>query len=308
MVTHEEMQYLVQQRHGFLPSRSWIDQCKLICGLVPWDEDLVRRAHADPCPPQHKAAIVAAFRHCGLVQGDVGLYIYGLHDGQTLCRYISLRDLMWWAETGTTWLTRVESWPDTWEIPYRQVAGENKLSHDAATFSRDIYAQCWCQSVPDDEFCSSPDCDAMWSKYSPDRNGLLIQTTVARVRNCYTDRFDRAVLAPVEYNSEEDILTGLFAGPQGLMELSVAYAKRAAFAYEHEVRLATWKPYVWNTEKESKDRIAVAVDPRRLITGIETDPRADESYAELVRTYCDRIGFDLNRTTVEKSRLYSDRP
>lgn len=235
-----------------------------------------------------------------------------LNDFERICRYIDLKDLIWWIETGTTHLTRVTSWDDPWEYPSSNILEIGNLSKCKPKRIEDtFYAQCWCRNVPD-EMGSSPDCDAMWTKYSPNRQGLMIKTTVGKLCQMFKPHFQFATLAPMKYAPEYEIKTEQLFGPPGHMELSVVYIKRDAFRYENEVRYATSElqgvDYVEDIEGKIKDRIFLKVNPRELLDDIITDPRTGDWYLDLVYLYCKRAGFDLKRTCIEKSQLYSSNP
>ena len=68
MPTYQQIQAWVKKQHGFVPKTCWIAHCKELQGLerraAPNRRGAVR---IHPCPLDKRPAIVAAFRHFGML-------------------------------------------------------------------------------------------------------------------------------------------------------------------------------------------------------------------------------------------------
>jgi hypothetical protein len=69
MATYKEIQTYIKQQYGFACKTCWIADMKDKCGLHP------RRSHRRiaedrkyPCPADKEQAILAAFRHFGMIE------------------------------------------------------------------------------------------------------------------------------------------------------------------------------------------------------------------------------------------------
>jgi hypothetical protein len=219
-----------------------------------------------------------------------------LTDDTQLYRYMGLSQFLSFVETKQTYITSIRRWQDTWEAPVFQIPvqrDDGELEYPFWAMAEDLSGQSW---------SLHPESDALWRVYSPQEEGLVIQTTVERFDLMSGIRF--GLLAPVVYF--ENLLDGLttiardkeYDGPfQG------GFLKRKAFEHEVEVRLVTL-----NSErclgKRYKDciHITVALDPLEFIEGITVDPRAEDWYVATLQKYCERAGFEIVPT---KSELYS---
>lgn len=67
--TYKEIQSYVHRVHGFVPETCWIAHVKEQLGLPLRRAPNRREAHVrqKPCPAERRDAIVAAFRHFGIV-------------------------------------------------------------------------------------------------------------------------------------------------------------------------------------------------------------------------------------------------
>ena len=68
MATYREVRDWVKVKHGFVPETCWIAHCKELAGL-PLGAAPNRRGEqrVKPCPPAKRDAIMAAFRHFGMI-------------------------------------------------------------------------------------------------------------------------------------------------------------------------------------------------------------------------------------------------
>ena len=216
---------------------------------------------------------------------------------QNLYRYMSLAQFLSIVENKKLFLNKVKRWEDTWEGPDDQLpvitdSGKEVISESLITSS--TVGQCWTYEK---------DSDAMWRIYSPDRQGIMIETNVDSFFEINNLRM--AVLAKVIYfnkNNYIDKRTEIsnnksyrYAGDMAL--------KREAFKHENEVRLLV----CLQGYREIKNCWDVPVvgfefNPLSFIKSITFDPRADEWFVNTMKKYCDSNGFAC---PVEKSSLYA---
>jgi hypothetical protein len=63
----EQIQRWVRDRYHFVPQPAWIAHCKRLCGLPVENMRAYQQSRLSPCPLEHQAAILKAFRHFGLL-------------------------------------------------------------------------------------------------------------------------------------------------------------------------------------------------------------------------------------------------
>lgn len=215
---------------------------------------------------------------------------------KSLYRYMSLAQFLSMVENQRLYLNKVKNWEDPWEGPDDQLPilssdGQPVFSESGLTAT--TVGQCWTYER---------DSDAMWRIYSPDRQGIMIETRV----DCFSGIQDLRdpVLAKVLYYSKDNYIekrkqiseneSYLFAGDMAL--------KREAFKHENEVRLLVclqaYKEIENPFEISYKDFV---FDPSVFIKSITFDPRADDWFVETMKKYCFSKGFTC---PVEKSLLY----
>jgi len=185
--------------------------------------------------------------------------------------------------------------PSRWEDPY-----ESRLRHKA---SDALFAQCWSKS---------PQSDAMWRIYSPDRLSLRIRTTRLKLRNAIKEGIKsesyKMRLKDVEYLRQivlNDRLSKLAVALEDRFTPSLAADalqwKRLAFQHENEVRLVVYRE---SGIGDPEDGLRIKVDPFALIDDILIDPRAPRAYVEAFKLYLKhKIKFTGH---VARSLLYAE--
>lgn len=136
----------------------------------------------------------------------------------------------------------------------------------------------------------------MWRIYSPNKDGIMIQTTVKRLVDSIN--LDYSLIAPVIYfNDLQEGMEELDEKPYEA-HLAGALLKRNAFNHEGEVRLLSM-PFSNNNEKYYE----LDVETNILIENIIIDPRCDRWYLNAIIKYCKRAGLNA---IPYKSDLYED--
>lgn len=214
-----------------------------------------------------------------------------------LFRYISLAQFLSMIENKKLYLKKVKLWDDPWEAPDDQLPiirdnGEPVVAESLIVSS--TVGQCWTYEK---------DSDAMWRIYSPDRQGVMLETTASDFFQ--VNNLRRASLSKVIYYNKDNYRekrievannrSYTFAGDMAL--------KREAFKHENEVRLLVClQAYselgnVWEIPTVGFD-----INPTQFIHSITLDPRADDWFVETMKKYCSSKQLTC---PVEKSTLYA---
>lgn len=236
------------------------------------------------------------------MKGDLDLGINGiiksstLSDNEKLYRYINLKQFISMVESKHIYLSKIANWDDTWEIPTCKIpiafdCGE--LSYPKWSIEEIMYGTCWSRNK---------ESDALWRIYSPNRDGLMIQTSVDKFNQLKEIRY--GVLAPVlYYDNLLSAIEDITCRDDFISPFSNAFLKRRAFEHEDEVRLVTYNDErCLVTVKENKNFINIDVDSIEFIENIIIDPRADDWYVDTIKRYCIRAGFKFEPM---KSNLYN---
>jgi hypothetical protein len=215
---------------------------------------------------------------------------------EKLYRYMSLSQFMSFVEQRKVYLSKIKNWDDSWEIPNSHLPvqlGDGSLTEVKGRFFDVFLGQCWSKNG---------DSDALWRIYSPDRQGIQIQTSVHKFKLM---KDVRGILAPAIYYPNSGLLSAFKEAESKTYQyphLSYGLLKRTAFIHEDEVRFVTMNEiqFVKNCDPD-KSVIYVDLDPFNFIENILIDPRANEWYEETIQSYCQRVGFDI---VPVKSDLY----
>lgn len=214
-----------------------------------------------------------------------------------LFRYMSLAQFISMIENQKLYLKKVKLWDDPWEAPDDQLPldrGDNNPVFAESSITSSTVGQCWTYEK---------DSDAMWRIYSPDRQGVMIETCAKNFS--IIQNLKRASLAKVIYYNKNNYRekryeiannrSYTFAGDMAL--------KREAFKHENEVRLLVClQSYhelgdIWDIPVVGFD-----IDPNKFVLSITFDPRADDWFVETMKKYCKSKHLSC---IVEKSTLYT---
>lgn len=221
-----------------------------------------------------------------------------INENDSLYRYISLAQFLSLVENEELLLKKITLWEDTWEgldkqIPRRKDDGGLEYPH--TTLADSVVGQCWTYEK---------DSDAMWRIYSPDKQGVMIET---KAKNFfYIKGLRHAILARVKYFNNDNFLEKIkeIENDKSYRFAGTMILKRDAFKHENEVRLLVcMQSYMhdsdinaWNIET-----YGFKVNPFEFIESITFDPRADQWFVSTMKKYCNSKGFTC---PVTKSKLY----
>lgn len=213
-----------------------------------------------------------------------------------LYRYINLKQFLSIVENHKIYLTRINKWEDTWEIPGGKLPSQRDngdLSYPNWSIDEKMYGNCW---------SLSEESDALWRIYSPNSDGLKIQTSVKKF-SLFNDVY-HGLLAPIiYYDNLLEALNELEAKKEYPKPFSRAFLKRNAFTHEQEVRLVTIDDgRCMKSRGNKKDFINLDINPFEFIESVTIDPRADSWYVNTIKKYCNRAEFNFIPT---KSNLYN---
>lgn len=225
-----------------------------------------------------------------------------LSNDDKLYRYINLKQFISLIESNQISLTKITKWEDTWEIPEGKIPAlldNGEISYPKWSIDEIMYGMCWSRKM---------ESDALWRIYSPNKDGLILQTSVEKFNQL--NEIHYGLLAPVIYY--DNLLKAL----QELQEnneyphpFSRAFLKRTAFEHEYEVRLVTFNDEkCLNITRENDNFINISLNPLNFIENIIIDPRADDWYVETIKKYCARAGFSFVpiRSNLYKADLYKE--
>lgn len=197
--------------------------------------------------------------------------------------------------------------PNEWDDPFENFLLSCKIKYqvhftlDPSTLKNDFYGQCWT--------LNGAESDALWRIYSPDKYGVRVKTTVAKLFDAFFDKKDPQAdisyfMGKVEYKDINTIIDLLSSNPIRSNELfdqggrtliNFLLLKRPEFDYENEVRIILHK-------KIGTDYYKYSIDPNNLYDEILFDPRFAES--EFQKFKSDLVSFGFNKP-IHKSKLYS---
>lgn len=216
---------------------------------------------------------------------------------KNLFRYMSLSQFLSMIENNKLFLKKVKLWEDTWECPMDQLPiflDRECLCKGEALFSDSTVGQCWTYEK---------DSDAMWRIYSPDRQGVMIETTVESFREI--EGLKHAVLIKVVYFNNKNGAKKIneFLNSNSYYGFGKIALKREAFKHENEVRLLTClQGYEDIDNCYDIPVVAFKFNPATFIKSITFDPRADEWFVDTMKKYCVSKGL----CEAKKSSLYEE--
>lgn len=159
------------------------------------------------------------------------VYSNNININDHLFRYMSLAQFISIIENQKLYLKKVKLWDDPWEAPDDQLPlmeKDGKPIFTESLLASSTVGQCWTYEK---------DSDAMWRIYSPDRQGVMIETIAKNFS--FIQDLKHASLAKVIYYNKNNYIekryeiadnrSYTFAGDMAL--------KREAFKHENEVRL-----------------------------------------------------------------------
>ena len=219
-----------------------------------------------------------------------------INTNANLYRYMSLAQFISLVENQKLFLKKVKSWDDTWEAPDDQlptIMDDGSKEYSESLIVKSTVGQCWTYEK---------NSDAMWRIYSPDRQGIMIET---EVKNFFEiDNLKRAVLAKVIYFNKSNYIEKRYeiANNKSYHYAGEMALKREAFKHENEVRLLVClQGYKEIDNWCDIPVVGFGINPSTFLKSITFDPRADDWFVDTMKKYCESKSLIC---PIEKSTLY----
>lgn len=220
-----------------------------------------------------------------------------------LYRYISLAQFISLIENQKLFLRKVKSWDDTWEAPDDQlpiIMDDGSERYGESLIVTSTVGQCWTYEK---------DSDAMWRIYSPDRQGIMIETDVDSFFEI--DNLKRAVLAKVIYFNKSNYVKKRY---EITNNKSYRYAgdmalKREAFKHENEVRLLVClQGYCGIGNCWDIPVVGFGINLSTFLKSITFDPRADDWFVDAMKKYCQSKSLicPIGKSTLYERNFYEE--
>lgn len=218
-----------------------------------------------------------------------------INKDDNLYRYMSLAQFISLVENQKLFLKKIKSWDDTWEAPDDQlpIIMDGSERYPESLIVTSTVGQCWTYEK---------DSDAMWRIYSPDRQGIMIETAVDSFFEI--DNLKRAVLAKVIYFNKGNYIKkrNEIANNKSYRYAGDMALKREAFKHENEVRLLVClQEYREIDNCWDIPAVGFGVNLSAFIKSITFDPRADDWFVDTMKKYCQSKALIC---PIEKSTLY----
>ena len=198
-------------------------------------------------------------------------------------------------------LVKPELWDDPFENFILNITVKSKTGRISKSILRNRgYGQCWTLTI---------ESDAMWRIYSPDKNGVKIQTSIRKLfQSLYSTQTSYGTLScfigKVKYYSKkkiDDIVKDRLAGVKqfsgSLGQARSLLFKRYAFKHENEVRLIYLEPH----NQIGSSVYPYPCDPLILVDRVTFDPRMSPKLFKIYKDHLRAIGY---KGTVIQSGLY----
>lgn len=206
-------------------------------------------------------------------------------------RIVTVERLLEMFETKMNILVKPELWDDPFENFLFNTPILQKNGTEYVSILRDrSFGQCWSLNV---------ESDAMWRIYSPEKNGVKIQTSIGELFNslyrsvpeypatsCYIGKVDYHPRKKLTALAKQARHNGASLGGSREQAESLLM-KRVAFQYEREVRLIYLEPKIL-----TENRIyPYNFDPLVSVQSITFDPRMNESLYKVYKKHIESLGF-----------------
>lgn len=223
--------------------------------------------------------------------------------GRNIYRILTVERLVEMFEQEDNVLVKPALWDDPFENFVLNIPSKGRISGKAfkSAFRNLLYGQCWTLNM---------ESDAMWRIYSPDKNGVKIQTTILKLfRSLHSIQKKHTAnsscfIGKVNYYSKkkiEQLTSDRMAGRQylggNIGNARALLFKRKAFEHEKEIRLI----YLDLLNEVNSNIYRYPSDPQLLIDRITFDPRMNPKLYDIYKNHIVGIGY---KGTIVQSGLY----
>ena len=218
-------------------------------------------------------------------------------DDVRIWRYMDFAKFMSIIDTQELFFTTSNKFEDSFEGSFPQkCTTENycldktvakKLAEVAINFRKYAHLNCWHQNEYESE--------AMWKIYSQSDKGIAIQSTIGRLKHCFTDEREVNIgkVKYIDYNVDMIPVCDFF---------SPFFYKRKSFSYEQEIRaLVQTLDDAPIEEREKKYPqgiypygIGIKIDVNLLIENIYISPYAPNWFYDLIKSITLKYGYNFD--------------
>lgn len=227
--------------------------------------------------------------------------VFGILGSETCYRVFKKEHFIKMLRENKNTLVHVSKWEDPYEafLLRNDLINANDEKLSLKKLYKDIYGQCW--SLNQNET------DATWRIYSPEKNGVLVKTTIGKLWDGFYDvnnpnaHFSFSI-GKVTYHDEVDLLSE-FRGKRidDIISLNMEpaiqtlFLKRKEFQHENEVRL------IFNDSNSYAQDGLYKYDiiAKDLIESVIADPRMDDDDYKCLKKITESYNVEIT-----KSNLY----
>lgn len=193
--------------------------------------------------------------------------------------------------------------PKLWDDPFENFLFKQTVKDSynenipLGELEKSVFGNCW---------TLNSDTDFGWKVYAPNKDGIQVQTTIAKLHNhlneMLPDNHTKLIkVGKVQYWDWRRIKDhyekeGGFNWLD-LMSSMNLFFKRTEFVAENEIRVLAV-----NKSKVSDDIWQLDIDPNILIDKMLVDPRVSDSKFNVIKKVIQKLGYEGQ---IEKSELYS---
>ena len=197
-------------------------------------------------------------------------------------------------------LVHVSKWEDPYEafLLKTKLINADKQELDLNNLYKDIYGQCWS--------LNQHETDATWRIYSPEKNGVLVKTTIGKLWDGFYDLNNpfahiSFAIGKVTYHNENDLLSE-FRG-KDLTEIisrnmepaiRTLFMKRKEFAHENEIRI------IFNDSNSYAQDGLYKYDivTQDLIESVVADPRMNDYDYKCLEQIVQSYNIEIKKSTL----------
>jgi len=222
-------------------------------------------------------------------------------DSKKIWRYMDFTKFVNLLDTESLFFCRADSFKDKWEGTFtKEMIKKFKLNEKSIpSDDGNKYSLCEWQIVKEARshlincwHVNDHESDAMWKLYSSNRQSIAIQSTIGRLKGCFSKTAEKIWIGEVEYIDYKIwIPNKRFFDVSESNTLKTFFLKRKGFEHEKEIRAITNIAY--NKHKQEKG-ILVDIDLNELVETIIISPISEDWFFNLVEKIIKKYGYNFN--------------
>lgn len=221
-------------------------------------------------------------------------------DSEKIWRYMDFTKFVNLLDTESLFFCRADSFKDKWEGTYPKEMIKKFNLNEKSIPSDDENKYSWCEWQVKEARSHLINCwhvndhesDAMWKLYSSNRQSIAVQSTIGRLKGCFSKTTEKIWIGAVEYVDykiwKPNNRVFNVSEPN---TLKTFFLKRKGFEHEKEIRAITNIAY--NKHKQEKG-ILVDIDLNELVETIIISPISEDWFFNLVEKIIKKYGYNFN--------------